>query len=269
MCFRRLCFFISLALLGRISLAQPSPVPAGFTKSAYQDEAGNVLPYQILFPRNYDRNRQYPLVLFLHGAGERGTDNEKQLTHGGKLFLDEKARTDFPAIVVFPQCPPESYWSSVNIDREKRPMLLDFSYNDQLNWPTQAAVDLVKSLLKTESVDKNRVYLMGLSMGGMGTFETLSRYPKLFAAATPICGGGDPDLTKRYAKRLPLWVFHGDADDVVEVKYSRKMVAKLKELGGRVSYTEYPGVGHGSWNNVFAEPRLLPWLFAQNRKKRD
>ncbi len=261
--FRRLYFF--LALIGRVSLAQTGPVPAGFTKSAYQDEAGNVLPYQILFPKNYDRTQKYPLVLLLHGAGERGTDNEKQLTHGAKLFLEEKNRADFPAIVVFPQCPPESYWSSVKIDREKRPMSLDFSYADQLNWPTQAAVDLVKSLLKTESVDKKKVYLMGLSMGGMGTFETLSRYPKLFAAATPICGGGDPDLARKYAKRLPLWVFHGDADNVVEVKYSREMVAKLKELGANVQYTEYPGVGHDSWNNAFAEPKLLPWLFGQKK----
>ncbi|MBC7891897.1 MAG: dienelactone hydrolase family protein [Sphingobacteriaceae bacterium] len=249
----------------RVSFAQTVPVSAGFEKSAYQDAAGNVLPYRILFPKNYDRTQKYPLVLFLHGAGERGADNEKQLTHGGKLFLDEKARTDFPAIVVFPQCPPESYWSSVKIDREKRPMSLDFSYNDRLNWPTQAAIDLVKNLLKTEGVDKNRVYLMGLSMGGMGTFETLSRYPKLFAAATPICGGGDPDLAKKYAKRLPLWVFHGDADPVVEVKYSREMVAKLKELRANVQYTEYPGVGHDSWNNALAEPKLLPWLFGQKK----
>ncbi len=237
----------------------------GFEKRAYQDAAGNVLPYRILYPQPYDKGKKYPLVLFLHGAGERGTDNEKQLTHGAKLFLDEKARQQFPAIVVFPQCPPESYWSSVKIDRGKRPTQFDFTYADHLNWPTEAAVELVKELVKTEAVDKKRLYLMGLSMGGMGTFEVLSRYPKRFAAATPICGGGDPDLARKYARRVPLWVFHGDADSVVDVKYSREMVAKLKELGASVQYTEYPGVNHNSWDNAFAEPTLLPWLFGKRK----
>jgi predicted peptidase len=175
----------------------------------------------------------------LHGAGERGNDNEKQLTHGSKLFLSPENRQKFPAIVIFPQCPTDSYWASVKIDRSKSPLDIDFTYNEQPNWPLAAAIDLVKQISKTEKVDKNRIYIMGLSMGGMGTFEAIARNPKLFAAA---------------------------ADGVVKVGYSRDMYAALRALEAKeVKYTEYPNVNHNSWDNAFAEPNLLPWLFEHKK----
>lgn len=130
-----------------------------------------------------------------------------------------------------------------------------------------AANELVKKLIKKEAVSKKRVYVTGLSMGGMGTFESVYRYPKLYAAALPICGGGD---TLHYNKRVTktaFWIFHGAADAVVDVKLSQQMHAKIKALGAEVKYSEYPGINHNSWDNAFAEPDYLGWMFTQIREK--
>lgn len=216
----------------------------------------------MLLPERYDQSRKYPLILVLHGAGERGNDNEKQLLHGSKLFLDSTNRKKFPAIVVFPQCPAESYWSSVEIDRTKTPLALDFDYSRPATDPLTLTMMLLNELIGSEKIDTRRIYITGLSMGGMGTFEAIHRYPDTFAAALPICGGGD---TARYKKvETPFWVFHGVDDDVVDVDYSTAMVDKLKELKVKVKYTEYPGVKHNSWDNAFAEKKFLKWMF---RKK--
>lgn len=237
----------------------------GFQARSFETKDGHTLPYQILYPKNYDRTQKYPIVLLLHGSGERGNDNQKQLTHGSKLFLNDENRVKFPAIVVFPQCAADSYWMSGQIDRTKQPIELSFDYPKKPNWPLQAVVDLVKNITKEEAVDKKRIYITGLSMGGMGTFELLSRYPKLFAAAAPICGGGSLELTKKYAKRVPIWIFHGAIDGAVKVQYSRDIYAALQANAANVKYTEYPNVNHDSWNNAFAEAEFLPWMFAQKK----
>lgn len=228
----------------------------------------DTLRYRILYPSRYDVNKKYPLVLFLHGAGERGNDNEKQLIHGAKLFLDSMNRLRFPAFVVFPQCPENSYWA--NIKREApagADSLGKFSFvsNTSPSKPLSLTMQLVDSLAETPQVDTSRIYIGGLSMGGMGTFEMLWRKPDFFAAALPICGGGDPQKVTTYAKNFPVWVFHGAADNVVPVGNSRLMVNRLKAAGANVKYTEYPGVGHDSWTNAFAEPSLLTWLFDQEK----
>jgi predicted peptidase len=233
-----------------------------FEKKSFVNEAGQSLSYQILFPVNYDPSIKYPVVLVLHGAGERGDDNVAQMKYGTQVFLNPENQQKFPAIVIFPQCPKDSYWSSVKIDRTQKPTEFIFDYSQNINWPLQSAVDLVKSLVKTKVADKKRLYIMGLSMGGMGTMEAVSRNPKMFAAAIPICGGADLTYVKKYAKKLPLWVNHGDADSVVPVKHSSELVAALQEAGANVTYTEYPGVNHNSWDNTFAQPTLLSWLFS-------
>lgn len=225
---------------------------------------GDTLPYRILYPEGYEASRKFPLVIVLHGAGERGSDNEKQLVHGSRLFLDSVMREKYPAIVVFPQCPAGGYWSSVTIDRSQVPLALTFDYTRPITQPLQQAMDLLAQLLRDESVDERRVYIAGLSMGGMGTFEAVYRFPDRFAAALPICGGGD---TARYRKVMtPFWIFHGTDDAVVGVEYSRSMVEKLKDLSMSVRYTEYPGVNHNSWDSAFAEPDFLKWMFAKKRK---
>jgi len=237
-----------------------------YEKKEFVFAEGKVLPYRILYPENYDKNKKYPLLLLLHGAGERGKDNEKQLTWGSKLFITADNRKNFPAIVVFPQCPEESFWAVTKIDRTTTPFKIEFDYTAEPNWPLAAANALVKKLSNEEGVDKSRVYISGLSMGGMGTFESVYRNPDLYAAALPICGGGDVNHFDKRVAKVPFWVFHGAADAVVNPQLSRDMVEKLKSLKAEVKYSEYPGVNHDSWKNAFAEPEYLSWMLLHKKK---
>ena len=230
------------------------------------ESAGNVLPYRILYPEKYDRTKKYPLILLLHGGGERGNDNDMQLMHGAKLFLKEENRSTYPAIILVPQCPADAYWAAVNIDRSTQPFKISFNYGAPPQWPLVAANELVKKVANEESVDKSKIYITGLSMGGMGTFESVYRYPDLYAAALPICGGGDAKLYDKRVKKTAFWIFHGADDAVVDVKLSREMLAKLKSLNVKSKYTEYPGVNHNSWDNAFAEPAFLSWMFSERKK---
>ncbi len=241
----------------------------GFQARIFKTKDGHTLPYRILFPKNYDRTQKYPIVVVLHGAGERGEDNVQQLVHGSGLFLKVENRIKFRAIVIFPQCPTESYWMSGKIRHIQHTEALEasFNYPKEPNWPLLATIDLVRKIAKEEAADPKRIYISGMSMGGMGTFEALARYPKLFAAAAPICGGGNLEMTKNYARQLPLWIFHGAVDAVINVKYSRDIYAALKANGANVRYTEYPNVNHDSWDNAFAEPEFLPWMFSQIKGK--
>ncbi|GGG99199.1 phospholipase [Parapedobacter pyrenivorans] len=223
---------------------------------------GDTLPYRILYPENYDSQGNYPVLFFLHGAGERGNDNAKQLTHGAKLFLTDSMRHSFPAIVIFPQCPVDSYWSNVDIQSQvegKR----EFYFRTSGRPSTGMALflKLMKHTLKNEAVDENRIYIGGLSMGAMGTYEALRRKPKVFAAAFAICGGDHTFNVRKYA-HVPLWIFHGEQDDVVPPTHSHAIVAELKRLGASPKYTFYPTANHNSWDAAFAEPELLPWLFS-------
>ena len=167
---------------------------------------------------------------------------------------------------MFPQCPSDSYWATSSIDRSKTPIQFRFNYDSVPNWPQAAAIALVEKLKKEEAVDNSRVYITGLSMGGMGTFEAVYRNPGMFAAAAPICGGGNEGLYNEKVKETSFRVFHGDADAVVKVDLSRNMVARLKELKVPVEYIEYPGVNHNSWDNAFAEPDFMSWLFQHKLK---
>lgn len=236
-----------------------------FEKKEYVSDNGETLPYRILYPENYDKAKKYPLVLFLHGGGERGNDNEKQLVHGVKTLLVPENRAQFPCIVIAPQCPEDTYWASVKFERTKYPLELDFNYSYDITKGLELAIALTKNIIQKEAVDKSRVYITGLSMGGMGTFEAVYRFPKLFATAAPVCGGGDVEAYGKKQAHVPFWLFHGDEDGVIAVDNSRAMHARLKELGADVKYTEYPGVNHNSWENAYAEPELLPWMFSQSR----
>jgi predicted peptidase len=252
-----------LEVQGLMKAADPELKAYRFDEFEYE---GNVLPYRILYPENYDKSRKYPLLLFLHGGGERGHDNEKQLVHGAKLFLTEKNRKAFPAIIVVPQCPADSYWARANVDRSVQPFAISFDYTASPQWPLVAANELVKRLGNEEAVDKTRIYITGLSMGAMGAFESVYRYPDLYAAALPICGGGDAGAYDERVKKTAFWIFHGADDSVVDVKLSREMLARLKALKVETRYSEYPGVNHNSWDNAFAEPDFLKWMLAHRRK---
>jgi predicted peptidase len=198
----------------------------------------------------------------LHGAGERGNDNESQLVHGAGLFLRDSIREKYQAIVVFPQCPLNSFWSNVEFKTDssgKRGF-----YFQAGGAPTIAmdlAQQLLKKIIKEYPVNKKQIYVGGLSMGGMGTFEIVRRNPKLFAAAFPICGGAETSTAAKLTK-VKWWVFHGAADAVVPPENSQKMVDALKAVKADVKFSLYPGVNHNSWDNAFAEPTLLSWLFS-------
>ncbi|WP_372753462.1 alpha/beta hydrolase-fold protein [Mariniflexile sp.] len=235
-------------------------------KEAFFIKGQDSLKYRIMLPENFSESKQYPIVLFLHGAGERGSDNSKQLANGAKLFSNSMNRGAFPAIVIFPQCPQNDYWSNAIIDRSTKPISLEFP----LNTPPTKALNLVKLLiddyLSKPYVNKNKVYIGGLSMGGMGTFEMLYRNPETFAAAFAICGGGNPESAKVYANKTELWVFHGANDDVVDPQLSVSMVAALLKAGGKPNFTLYSKDNHNSWDSAFAEPELLTWLFSKSKK---
>lgn len=259
-------------LIGMVLVAGAFINAAGQDTSIYLKKlfirGSDTLPYRLLLPRDYDSSEKYPIVLFLHGAGERGNDNVKQLTHGSRIFLQGPIRRRSPAIVVFPQCPEDSYWSNVNINRDEKTGKRTFNFQPD-GPPTKAMdllLDLEKELLTTMPVDSSRIYVMGLSMGGMGTFEIVRRMPNTFAAAIPICGGADTS-TARAIRKTAFWVFHGANDDVVPVKHSQDMVAALQSFfnSAPMQFTVYSNTGHNSWDQAFAEPDLLRWLFAQRR----
>ncbi|MDB5153510.1 MAG: prolyl oligopeptidase family serine peptidase [Mucilaginibacter sp.] len=227
---------------------------------------GDTLPYRILFPQNFDPTKKYALILVLHGAGERGNNNEAQLAYGTKLFLNDTIRAKYPAIVVFPQCPADSYWSNVNkqIDASGK-TIFHFIEGGEPTRAMKGLLGLVSQMLDKPYVDKHHVYVGGLSMGGMGTFEILRRRPDVFAAAFAICGGDNTLNAKIYAKKVPLWIFHGAKDNTVPSDHSIIMVEAIKADGGDPKFTLYPNDGHNSWDDAFAEPGLLPWLFSHRK----
>lgn len=255
-------FFFTCFLFFTFSWAQD--------KSAYEKhwlvKGGDTLPYRLLLPKNYDASKEYPLILFLHGSGERGNDNEAQLVHGWKLFLQDSIRENYPAIVVFPQCSKNSYWSNVDFRYDTVTKKRTFLFPEK-GEPTVAMrllIDLLDELEDKYKLDDDRFYVGGLSMGGMGTFELVRRKPKMFAAAFPICGGANP-LTAKKLKRPSWWIFHGLKDDVVPPELSQQMADAIKAKGAEVKLTLYPAANHNSWDPAFAEKDLLPWLFAQKK----
>jgi len=259
---RSVNYLLLLFLLSYNAIAQSD---VDYAEAFYTND-GFVLPYRILYPKNFDPQQSYPMVLFLHGSGERGSDNEKQLVHGGSLFSNLEYREKFPAIVVFPQCPQEGFWARVSFNQKPdSTVAFDFTPNDPPTPSMKTTISLMDSLSDLSYIDANRIYVGGLSMGGMGTFEIVGRKPEFFAAAFPICGGGDPELAKSYAKTVPFWIFHGAKDDIVPPELSERMVKVLKSRGGEVRFTLYPEANHNSWDSAFAEPELLPWLFSKSK----
>lgn len=233
-----------------------------FKAETYSDSEGNQLDYRILKPVDYDSAKKYPLVLFLHGAGERGSDNYSQLKWGVSHFAEPKMREKYPAFVVAPQVPEGDYWSTLESVQDTTsfsiPML------DEPAEPMRLTIDLLDQLQDRFSIDRNRLYVTGLSMGGFGTFDLIERYPDKFAAAVPICGGGD--ITRAFLlKDVPIWVFHGARDEVVLPEYSRNIVDAIRVAGGSPGYTEYPDEDHiGAWVQAYSNSHLYEWMFSKS-----
>ena len=227
-----------------------------------------VLPYRFLYPLSFDAGRKYPLLIFLHGAYEKGNDNEAQLDIGGRYFLADSNRRNFPAVIIFPQCPSNDVWAYFDAEFDSMGVLKRaiFPFRKEPTAVTSLLKQLVDSLMSSSFIDISKIYVGGLSQGGMGVFDIVARYPNIFAAAFPICGAGKVSTADKFAKQTALWIFHGADDDVVPVHFSRQFYQKLKKLGGDVKYTEYPGVRHDSWINALHEKDLLPWLFSKSKK---
>lgn len=252
-----------LALISFMAACSSSPTPGMQQRKLTLGK--NEYCYQIFLPKNFTPKQKWPVLLFLHGAGERGSDCNAQTEIGlGPLLAQQ--RDTFPAIVVMPQCRPREVW---------------FGEMEQY------ALQALEQTIAECNGDRSRVYLTGLSMGGYGTFYMAARNPKKFAALLPICGGVVPppmfpfpphvqehlprekpyETIAKQLSKTPMWIFHGDADRTIPVSESRNMVAALRALGNNVKYTEYAGVEHNSWDRAYAEKEWLPWMLKQSLLK--
>jgi predicted peptidase len=231
----------------------------------------DTLRYRILYPENYDSKKSYPLIVYLHGAGFRGNDNERQLGGSapyygaGKDFLKDRFRKKFPELVVFPQCPADSMWFKIP---PGPPYDTTAAFNHQMNTlalstPERLVKLLTDSLAEHQIADRKRIYLGGTSLGAFGTYDLIIHYPGYFAAAFPICGQANVELYPKRAAGVPVWIFHGAIDDVINRWPDRSLIKALHHSGAKnAKYTEYPGLKHDIEASVFAEPELFPWLFS-------
>lgn len=256
--------FIIFLLIGQVIQASVTDTSA-FIRKTYVSPTGEMLLYRVLYPENYDKSRTYPLILFLHGAGERGSDNVTQLRHPAEVLLKPENRKNYPAIVLLPQCPSDQYWPfPEHPDKDLRWDRISYPVNTPISKPLRLANELLDYYCQSEAVDRKRIYITGLSMGGMGTFDMVARFPKKFAAAVPICGGVNVSRLKK-AKKVAFRIFHGDVDRVVPASASRTAYEELKRVGAKVEYIEYPNVDHDSWVKAFREPDFMEWLFKQKK----
>jgi predicted peptidase len=223
-------------------------LPAEPEAKTFKADDGTEVLYRFAAPEKPKEGETYPLVLFLHGAGERGADNKAQLKHGVKDILKGAADLGEPVYLIAPQCPPGRWWADGG---EKDPL-------------PAAVLALVEETAKSHPVNRKRIYITGLSMGGFGTFAMLARSPGTWAAAIPICGAGDPKSAEKF-KRVPIRIFHGDADTTVAPDGSKNMAEALKKAGADVELTIYPGVGHNSWTQTYRDPEVIKWLFSQKK----
>ena len=239
-----LTLFPLLLIIGFLSLKEITS-----TKQLHKEFQKSVtinykLNYLLYLPKEYDNSKSsFPLVLFLHGKGERGDSLDLVKRHGPPMLV-EKGK-DFPFILVSPQCP------------------------DGLRWTMQIdeLIELLNKIINDYKVDTNRIYLTGLSRGGFGTWALAAAYPERFAAIVPICGGGNPvDACK--IKNVPVWAFHGAKDNVVPLQKSQEMIDGLKKCGAEPKFTIYPDAGHNSWTETYNNPELYKWLLSQKKESK-
>lgn len=218
----------------------------GFVERAHKGADGKESKYVLFVPHDYKGDKEYPLILFLHGAGEREGGKKAPAEVGIGPAVKKREKT-FPFFVLIPRCgPAPRNWQATGPD-------------------AQQALALLTDVQKTYKIDTKRVTLTGLSMGGYGTWSLAAAHPEKWAAIVPVCGRGDPKTAEKI-KHLPCWCFHGDADVAVKVDYSREMIKALKAAGGMPRYDEYPKVGHNSWDKAYGTEELYEWLLQQRLK---
>jgi predicted peptidase len=229
-----------------------------FVAHTFIDARHATMPYRLYSPLHNDPTRRYPLLLFLHGAFERGSDNLAQLDVIGPVVSDAAFRQRFPCYVLAPQCPANNAWVDAHYAGHR------FIPSRRPTLSMRQVVELLASLQHQLQIDPERIYVGGNSMGGSGTWDIIARYPHRFAAAFPMCGRGDT-VSSAAIVHLPIWAFHNSGDPLVEVHWSRDMIAALRAHGGTPYYSEYPDKSHDCWSRALREPAFFPWLFAQRR----
>ncbi len=236
-----------------------------FTKEVFELSGGSI-PYQVMLPKDYDAGTAYPLVVFLHGAGERGTNNTSQMANGTQTFVSQAARENYPAIVIFPQCPPEFMWSRRTKETIDGELIFTFPVKAVPNEPMNLVIELTKSFITSGQADANRIYVMGLSMGGIGTLEYLYYASDIPAAAISIAGGHDSSLVETYGNEVAIRLYHGSNDGVVPPKYSRDLIEALDALPNEeAEYFEAEGKGH-EWNYILNESdSVLSWFWSHSK----
>jgi predicted peptidase len=251
--------------------ASPGVTVDSMAARTFDAGGGHTLPYRLFVPAvagpgspSATATKKVPLVLFLHGAGGRGTDNRKQITDqpASLVFIQPANQAGWPVFMVAPQCPPDQQWVAMpwgeRSGKGKRPAAP--------TWPLAAAVALIDKLIaEYPTIDPTRIYITGISMGGYGTFDAAARWPTKWKAAVPICGGYDETEVGPLVT-LPLWAFHAEDDPAVPVTRTRAIIEALRARGGKPRYTEYPAAaryGHLSWVPAYADPQLLPWMFGK------
>jgi predicted peptidase len=242
-------FALSLSLLAALTLTAAADDTHGFVKKTHKNPDGTESPYVVFVPHNYDGKTELPVVLFLHGAGET-KGGKKQPVEVGIGPAIKKMEKEFGAFVVIPQAETRG-WQADGPNAKRALRMLD-------------------EVMAEYKTDPKRQYLTGLSMGGFGTWSLAAAHPDRWAAIAPICGGaGNAEAAEKVAEKIkdiPCWCFHGDADPTVKVDLSRTIIDALKKAGGKPRYTEYPKVGHNSWDPAYAEKDFFPWLMEQKRK---
>lgn len=235
-----------------------------YTEQTFVDAGGREHRYRLLFPAGYDKNvvKAYPLVLLLHGAGERGEDNFAPLKHGAAEFARPDRQAEYPCFVLVPQVPKDQKW----VDTDWSHADGKGTFPDSHSPAYAAALGAVKRWINSGHVDPSRVYVTGLSMGGYGTWYAAAASKDVFAAAVPICGGGDPTWAQRY-QGMPIWAFHGTEDKAVPVVRSQEMIDALAKVAHKPEtiYTAYEGGGHDVWTETYRRDDLFRWLFSQRR----
>jgi predicted peptidase len=238
---RRKSWLLTICLLSASpSLADDAPRPGSLTPAKLERQIVAELDYLLYLPDDYEQHESWPLLLFLHGAGERGADLELVKVHGPPKLI--AAGQEFPMIVVSPQCPERQRWQAVTLGA------------------------LLDEVVEKYRVDKDRIYVTGLSMGGFGTWALAAYSPDRFAAIAPICGGGETFWTREMLE-VPVWAFHGDEDEDVPVERTEQMIAALQRRGAEPRMTIYPGVDHDSWTQTYANPELYEWLLQHRRRR--
>lgn len=247
-----------MKILSALILTMASAAAIETEPKTFEAADGTEVRYRYAAPAETEEGKKYPLVLFLHGAGERGDDNRSQLKHGAKAILRNSEKLGEPVFLIAPQCPGGKWWAAPTEDRTR------LAGAKGPNPLLDAVLELVEKTAANEAVDPQRIYISGLSMGGFGTWAALARKPGTFAAAIPVCGGGDPGTVGSF-KDLPIRIFHGADDEVVPPESSRLMSEALGKAGSGAELTLYPGVGHDSWTRTYADEEVIRWLFAQTK----